>query len=35
MSTEDAPLPAAPRIEGPPPHLLLVRAPYYREVVDG
>ena len=35
MSTEDAPLPAAPRVEGPPPHLLLVRAPYYREVVDG
>ncbi len=35
MSTEDAPLPAAPRIDGPPPHLLLVRAPYYRSVVDG
>jgi 6,7-dimethyl-8-ribityllumazine synthase len=35
MSTEDAPLPAAPRIEGPPPHLLLVRAPYYRGVIDG
>src|SRR5579875_1910084 len=35
MSTEDAPLPAAPRLEGPPPHLLVVRAPYYREVVDG
>ncbi len=35
MSTEDAPLPAAPRIEGPPPHLLIVRAPYYRAVVDG
>ena len=35
MSTEDAPLPAAPRIEGPPPHLLIVRAPYYRGVVDG
>jgi 6,7-dimethyl-8-ribityllumazine synthase len=35
MSTEDAPLPAAPRIEGPPPHLLLIRAPYYRSVVDG
>jgi 6,7-dimethyl-8-ribityllumazine synthase len=35
MSTRDAPLPAAPRIEGPPPHLLVVRAPYYREVVDG
>ncbi len=35
MSTEDAPLPTAPRIEGPPPHLLIVRAPYYRAVVDG
>jgi 6,7-dimethyl-8-ribityllumazine synthase len=35
MSTADAPLPSPPRIEGPPPHLLLVRAPYYRGVVDG
>jgi 6,7-dimethyl-8-ribityllumazine synthase len=35
MSTIDAPLPSAPRIAGPPPHLLLVRAPYYRGVVDG
>jgi 6,7-dimethyl-8-ribityllumazine synthase len=35
MSTEDAPLPAAPRIDGPAPHVLLVRAPYYRAVVDG
>ncbi len=35
MSTEDAPLPAAPQIGGPPPHLLLVRAPYYRAVIDG
>jgi len=35
MSTEDAPLPAAPRVAGPPPHLLVVRAPYYRDVVDG
>ena len=35
MSTEDAPLPAAPRIEGKPPHLLMVRAPYYRGVIDG
>lgn len=34
MSTEDAPLSAAPQVIGPPPHLLLVRAPYYREVVD-
>lgn len=35
MSTEDAPLPYASPIEGPPPHLLIVRAPYYRTVVDG
>jgi 6,7-dimethyl-8-ribityllumazine synthase len=35
MSTEDAPFPSAPRIEGPPPHLLMVRAPYYRAVIDG
>ncbi|MBV9248585.1 MAG: 6,7-dimethyl-8-ribityllumazine synthase, partial [Acetobacteraceae bacterium] len=35
MSTEDAPLPAAPRVDGPAPHVLIVRAPYYRSVVDG
>ena len=35
MSTADAPLPAAPRLEGKPPHILIVRAPYYTEVVDG
>lgn len=35
MSTEDAPLPAAPHIEGPAPHVLVVRAPYYQQVVDG
>ncbi len=35
MSTEDAPLPQAPPVEGPPPRMLLVRAPYYRDVVDG
>jgi len=35
MSTEDAPLPAAPQVDGPAPHLLVVRAPYYRAVVDG
>jgi len=35
MSTEDAPLPSAPQVDGPPPHLLIVRAPYYRGVVDG
>ena len=35
MSTQDAPLPRAPHINGLPPHLLIVRAPYYRDVVDG
>ena len=35
MSTADAELPAAPRVEGPAPHLLVVRAPYYRRVVEG
>ncbi|HXT81060.1 MAG TPA: 6,7-dimethyl-8-ribityllumazine synthase [Acetobacteraceae bacterium] len=35
MSTEDAALPRAPRVEGSAPHLLIVRAPYYRAVVDG
>jgi 6,7-dimethyl-8-ribityllumazine synthase len=35
MSTIDAPLPAAPVVPGAAPHLLLVRAPYYREIVDG
>jgi 6,7-dimethyl-8-ribityllumazine synthase len=35
MSTADAPLPAAPHVPGPPPHLLMIRAPYYTEVVDG
>lgn len=35
MSTADAPLPAAPVVPGPPPHLLVVRAPYYRAVIDG
>ena len=35
MSTQDAPLPRAPRLNGLPPHLLIVRAPYYRDVVDG
>jgi len=35
MSTVDARPPAAPHIEGPAPHLLVVRAPYYVAVVDG
>ncbi len=35
MSTQDAPAPVAPHVPGPAPHLLMVRAPYYRDVVDG
>jgi 6,7-dimethyl-8-ribityllumazine synthase len=35
MSTADAPWPTAPEVAGAPPHLLLVRAPYYTDVVDG
>ena len=35
MSTADAPLPTAPTVQGSPPAILLVRAPYYGSVVDG
>jgi len=35
MSTEDAPLPASPKVDGASPHLLIIRAPYYKEIVDG
>lgn len=35
MSTADAALPAAPRVDGPSPHVLVIRAPYYKDVVDG
>ena len=35
MSTQDAELPTAPKVDGPSPHLLILRAPYYRGVVDG
>lgn len=35
MSTQDAALPAAPAVTGPAPHLLIVRAPYYRDVIEG
>ena len=35
MSTVDAPTPTAPAVPGAAPRLLVVRAPYYREVVDG
>jgi len=35
MSTADAELAAIPELEGEPPVVLIVAAPYYREVVDG
>ncbi len=35
MSTEDAALPVAPKLDGPAPRVLVVRAPYYVAVVDG
>ena len=35
MSTEDAPLPAAPKVDGAAPHVLIIRAPYYKGVIDG
>jgi 6,7-dimethyl-8-ribityllumazine synthase len=35
MSSADAPLPAAPAVPGPAPHVLVIRAPYYRDVIDG
>ena len=35
MSTADAPLPTAPSVRGAAPALLLVRAPYYKDVIDG
>jgi 6,7-dimethyl-8-ribityllumazine synthase len=35
MSTQDAALPAAPVVAGPAPHLLIIRAPYYRAVIEG
>jgi 6,7-dimethyl-8-ribityllumazine synthase len=35
MSTSDAPAPVAPNWQGDAPAILLIRAPYYREIVDG
>jgi 6,7-dimethyl-8-ribityllumazine synthase len=35
MSTADAPLARAPKLEAPTPYLLIVGAPYYPKVVDG
>lgn len=35
MSTADAPEAEVPDLPGPAPRILLIRAPYYRKVVDG
>ena len=35
MSTVEAELPVAPKINGVSPHVMVVRAPYYRAVIDG
>ncbi len=35
MSTVDAPLARAPAVPGAPARILVVRAPYYRDVIDG
>lgn len=35
MSTADAPLPAPPQIPGPAPAMLVVQAPYYKDVAEG
>jgi 6,7-dimethyl-8-ribityllumazine synthase len=35
MSTADAPLPQAPHVPGPAPRILIISAPYYKQVVDG
>lgn len=35
MSTADAPERATPRVEGAPPRLLLIQAPYYDKVIGG
>jgi 6,7-dimethyl-8-ribityllumazine synthase len=35
MSTADAELPVAPDLPGAAPRILLIRAPYYRNVIDG
>jgi 6,7-dimethyl-8-ribityllumazine synthase len=35
MSTADAQLPVAPALSGPAPRILIISAPYYRDVVEG
>lgn len=35
MSTAHAPMPEAPRLDGLAPRILIISAPYYREIVSG
>jgi 6,7-dimethyl-8-ribityllumazine synthase len=35
VSTADAPLPAPPQVPGPAPAMLIVQAPYYKDVAEG
>jgi 6,7-dimethyl-8-ribityllumazine synthase len=35
LSTADSPERPPPRIEGPPPRILVLQAPYYRAVIEG
>jgi 6,7-dimethyl-8-ribityllumazine synthase len=35
MSTKDSPERAPARLDGPPPRILIIQAPYYAEVVGG
>ena len=35
MSTIDGPKRDTVQVEGPPPHILLIQAPYYEEIVGG
>ncbi len=35
MITADAPLPTAPQMKEPMPHVLIIRAPYYLAIADG
>ena len=35
MSTADSPDRQTPRIDGPPPRILVIQAPYYRDVIEG
>jgi 6,7-dimethyl-8-ribityllumazine synthase len=35
LNTADTPLRAAPELDGPPPRVLVIQAPYYAEVVGG